>query len=62
MFQEGDLEKLGGQLRGRSGQEGLIMGSSLLSAVGDSDLDSETERCPVVLITDRVSGLYDSVM
>lgn len=52
---EGDLKKLSGILRGGRGQEGIITGSSLLSVMEDSDLDSETARCPVVLITDRVS-------
>ena len=61
VFQEGDLEKLCGQLRGGCVQE-RVLGSSLQSAMGDSDLTTETERCPVVLITDRVSDMYGSVM
>ena len=62
LFQEGDLEKLGSQIRGGRARERATMGSSLSSAVDQSDLDSDTERCPVVLITDRVSDSRDSVM
>ena len=58
VFQEGDLEKLSSQLQGVCVQER----SPLQSAMGNSDLTTETERCPVVLITDRVSDMYGSVM
>ena len=57
MFGKGDLKKLSGRLLGGRGQEGIITGSSLLSVMEDSDLDSDTARCPVILVTDRVSDM-----